>query len=57
MATRRSVIPETMRAIHDQFRFAPAVRVGKDVFCSGQVGSGPDGKLDPDPAGEGARVE
>jgi enamine deaminase RidA (YjgF/YER057c/UK114 family) len=26
--------------------------VGKNVFCSGQVGAGPDGKLDPDPAAQ-----
>jgi enamine deaminase RidA (YjgF/YER057c/UK114 family) len=52
MARRRSVIPEEMRLMHDQFHFAPAVRVGKNVFCSGQVGSGPGGKLDPDPAAQ-----
>jgi enamine deaminase RidA (YjgF/YER057c/UK114 family) len=52
MAKRRSVVPEQMRAMHDQFHFAPAVRVGKHVFCSGQVGAGPDGKLDPDPAAQ-----
>ncbi len=52
MAKRRIVIPEEMRALHDQFHFAPAVRVGKDIFCSGQVGSGPDGKLDSDPAAQ-----
>ena len=50
MAERRVVIPDGMQRMHDQFHFAPAVRVGKHVFCSGQVGSRPDGKLDPDPA-------
>jgi enamine deaminase RidA (YjgF/YER057c/UK114 family) len=52
MAGRRSVIPKGMQALHDQFHFAPAVRVGKNVFCSGQVGAGPDGRLDPDPAAQ-----
>jgi len=52
MARRRSVIPKGMQALHDQFHFSPAVRVGKNVFCSGQVGAGPDGKLDPDPAAQ-----
>ena len=50
MSKRRVVIPKGMQPFYDQFHFAPAVRVGKDVFCSGQVGSGPDGKIDPDPA-------
>ena len=52
MARRRVVIPDGMQRMYDQFHFAPAVRVGKHVFCSGQVGSGPGGKLDPDPAAQ-----
>ena len=56
MARRRSVIPKEMRALHDQFHFSPAVRVGKNVFCSGQVGAGADGKLDPDPAAQIAQA-
>ena len=50
MSKRRAVIPDGMRSMYDQFHFSPAVRVGKHIFCSGQVGNGPDGKLDPDPA-------
>ena len=50
MSKRRVVIPSGMQRFYDQFHFAPAVRVGKNVFCSGQLGNGPDGKLDPDPA-------
>ncbi len=52
MSKRRSVIPDGMQRLHDQFHFSPAVRVGKHVFCSGQIGTGPDGKLDPDPAAQ-----
>lgn len=52
MARRHVVIPDGMKRTHDQFHFSPAVRVGKHVFCSGQVGNGPDGKLDPDPAAQ-----
>ncbi len=52
MSKRRVVIPAGLKRMHDQFHFAPAVRVGRDVFCSGQVGNGPDGKLDPDPAAQ-----
>lgn len=52
MSKRRSVIPKGMQGFYDQFHFSPAVRMGKHVFCSGQIGSGPDGKLDPDPAAQ-----
>lgn len=50
MSKRRTVVPENMKAMYDQFHFAPGVRVGKTLYCSGQIGSGLDGKLDPDPA-------
>lgn len=52
MAERSIVIPDGMQNFYDQFHFAPAVRVGRNVFCSGQVGSGSDGKIDPDPAAQ-----
>ena len=52
MAKRRVVIPDGMQGFYDQFHFAPAVRAGKVVYCSGQIGSRPDGKLDPDPAAQ-----
>jgi enamine deaminase RidA (YjgF/YER057c/UK114 family) len=50
MTKRRVVTPDGMERFYDQFHFAPAMRVGKQIFCSGQVGNGPDGKLDPDSA-------
>ena len=50
MAKRRVVIPDGMERFYEQFHFAPAFRRGKHVFCSGQLGNQPDGKLDPDPA-------
>lgn len=50
MARRRTVVPDDMQRFYDQFHFSPAVRVGRNVHCSGQVGSSPDGSLDPDPA-------
>lgn len=50
MSKRKSIVPKEMKNFYDQFHFAPAVRVGKHLYCSGQVGSGPDGKLDLDPA-------
>ena len=50
MSKRKTVIPKAMQPMYDQFHFSPAVRVGKEVFCSGQLGNGPDGKIDPDPS-------
>ncbi len=50
MAKRHAVIPDGMQNFYDQFHFAPAMRSGKTLYCSGQVGNGPDGQLDPDPA-------
>ena len=50
MSKRKIVIPESMKRMYDQFHFAPAVRVDKTVYCSGQLGNGPDGKIDPDPS-------
>jgi enamine deaminase RidA (YjgF/YER057c/UK114 family) len=52
MAKRKTIVPDGMENFHDQFHFAPAVRVGKTVYCSGQVGSTPGGTLDPDPAAQ-----
>lgn len=56
MAKRRSVVPDGMQGFYDQFHFSPAVRVGKTVHCSGQIGAGPEGKLDPDPAAQIAQA-
>jgi enamine deaminase RidA (YjgF/YER057c/UK114 family) len=52
MAKRKTIVPDGMENFHDQFHFAPAARVGKTVYCSGQVGSTPGGTLDPDPAAQ-----
>lgn len=52
MSKRRTVVPKEMERFYDQFHFAPAVRVGKHVMCSGQLGNRPDGTLDPDPAAQ-----
>ena len=37
------VIPAPMRATYERFHFAPAVRAGDFLLCSGQLGIGPDG--------------
>ena len=49
MKTSDLVIPASMRVMYDRFHFAPAVRVGELLLCSGQIGMGPDGRGIPDP--------
>jgi enamine deaminase RidA (YjgF/YER057c/UK114 family) len=43
------VIPASMRSMYDRFHFAPAVRSGDLLLCSGQIGVGPDGRAPSDP--------
>jgi len=50
MSKRRTIIPKGFEFYYDQFHFAPAVRDGKTLYCSGQVGwSGPGHKPPADP--------
>ncbi len=43
------VIPSEMKAMYENFHFAPAVKDGDRLFCSGVIGIGPDGKAPADP--------
>jgi enamine deaminase RidA (YjgF/YER057c/UK114 family) len=43
------VIPKGQEAFYDQFHFAPAVKDGDRLFCSGVIGVAADGKASPDP--------
>jgi enamine deaminase RidA (YjgF/YER057c/UK114 family) len=43
------VIPASMQTMYDRFHFAPAVRSGNFLLCSGQIGIGPDGRAPSDP--------
>jgi enamine deaminase RidA (YjgF/YER057c/UK114 family) len=43
------VIPKGMEAYYDQYHFAPAVKDGDRLYCSGVIGVGPDGKISDDP--------
>jgi enamine deaminase RidA (YjgF/YER057c/UK114 family) len=43
------VIPPGMQGLYDQFHFAPAIKDGNRLFCSGVIGMGPDGKCSADP--------
>lgn len=50
MSKRRTIIPKGMEFYYEQFQFAPAVRVGKNLYCSGQIGwAGPGQKPPADP--------
>jgi enamine deaminase RidA (YjgF/YER057c/UK114 family) len=44
------VIPASMQGSYDRFHFAPGVKVGELLLCSGQIGAGPDGRCPEDPA-------
>ena len=43
------VIPAEMQSVHDTYHYSPAVKDGSRLFCSGVIGSGPDGKPAEDP--------
>ena len=43
------VIPPSMKGMYDRFHFAPAVRAGGALLCSGQIGIGADGRAIADP--------
>jgi enamine deaminase RidA (YjgF/YER057c/UK114 family) len=43
------VIPKGQEGLYEQFHFAPAVKDGDRLFCSGVIGVGADGKASPDP--------
>ena len=43
------VIPKEMERYYSEFHFAPAVKDGNRLYCSGVIGVGADGKLSADP--------
>ena len=43
------VIPKGQEGLYEQFHFAPAVKDGDRLFCSGVIGVGADGKTSADP--------
>ena len=43
------VIPKGMEQYYDRFHFAPAVKDGNRLYCSGVIGVDADGKASPDP--------
>ncbi len=49
MDKNQIVIPKGQESLYERFHFAPAVKDGDRLFCSGVIGTGPDGKASPDP--------
>jgi enamine deaminase RidA (YjgF/YER057c/UK114 family) len=43
------VVPAAQQHFYDRSHFAPAVRAGELLLCSGQIGAGPDGRPPADP--------
>ncbi|HEV8711481.1 MAG TPA: RidA family protein [Candidatus Binatia bacterium] len=43
------VIPKGMENYYDRFHFAPAVKDGNRLYCSGVIGVGAEGKVPADP--------
>lgn len=44
-----AIVTPEMQEIHDTYHYSSAVRDGKRLFCSGQIGYGPDGVPAKDP--------
>lgn len=38
MTDRQMIVPDGMKLLYDQAGYAPAVKVGKTLYCAGQVG-------------------
>jgi enamine deaminase RidA (YjgF/YER057c/UK114 family) len=38
MSDREAIIPRGMEAVYEKIHYAPAVRVGRTIFVSGQIG-------------------
>jgi enamine deaminase RidA (YjgF/YER057c/UK114 family) len=43
------IIPRGSEALYERWHYAPAVRDGDRLWCSGIIGVGADGKASPDP--------
>jgi len=49
MPVKEVVVPRGQEAYYDQFHFAPAIKDGNRLYCSGVIGVGADGKPPADP--------
>jgi len=50
MAKMKAVVPAGYEVQYDEWRLAPAIRIGDTIYCSGQLGLGKDGTLPSDPS-------
>jgi len=50
------VIPKGMEQLYDRLHFAPAVKDGNRLYCSGVIGIDPDGKAPADPEAQFSRA-
>ena len=44
----KTINPKETKSLYDQFHFSQAVRAGELLICSGQIGTGADGKVPAD---------
>ena len=49
MANKEVVIPNGQEVYYEQYHFAPAIKDGNRLYCSGVIGVGADGKPPADP--------
>lgn len=49
MTDRQIIVPDGMRLLFEQAGYAPAVKVGKTLYCAGQVGRTPELSVIEDP--------
>jgi enamine deaminase RidA (YjgF/YER057c/UK114 family) len=49
MNAKDVVVPAAQKHFYERFHFAPAVRAGELLLCSGQIGTGADGRPPADP--------
>jgi len=53
---KKVIIPKGMEASYERLHFAPAVRDGQRLFCSGQTGGDAGGKLADEPEAQFAQA-
>lgn len=49
MTDRRIIVPDSMKLLCEHAGYAPAVKVGKTLYCAGQVGRTPELSVIEDP--------
>jgi len=49
MTDRQIIVPDSMKLLCEQAGYAPAVKVGKTLYCAGQVGRTPELTVIEDP--------